>query len=284
VYAKKLFVGLISLNGIDLSLFKDKTKPIDKDKFPEYLAQKVLAVPIPMSIERVNVNNLSLTNKEKKPDGKYAQVHITKGKVSIHNITNMTSKHAMSIAGSALLEKAVALSLKVVYSYRKPQFSFDVKVKSFNLSSLNSLLANYVPAQIKSGIVDEIVFKGNVEKRNASGTMKFLYHDLKVDLAVKDKNWQNSLITFGANTYLNQQNPVTEGKPPRIVECAAQRDMNKGGFNILLKCFLNGMKETMIMSKENKESYKAAKKESKKAKEPKIRLFQGKNKVDTISA
>jgi len=39
--------------------------------------------------------------------------------------------------------------------------------------------------------------------------------------------------------------------------------MNKGGFNIILKSFFAGMKETMIMSKENKKAYKQEKKKKK---------------------
>jgi hypothetical protein len=40
--------------------------------------------------------------------------------------------------------------------------------------------------------------------------------------------------------------------------------MNKGFVNILIKSVLNGLKETMIMSKENKKAYKQAKKEMRK--------------------
>jgi uncharacterized protein with ParB-like and HNH nuclease domain len=43
--------------------------------------------------------------------------------------------------------------------------------------------------------------------------------------------------------------------------------MNKGGFNIILKSFLGGMKETMMMSKENKKAYKEEKKKWKLGKQ-----------------
>jgi hypothetical protein len=51
--------------------------------------------------------------------------------------------------------------------------------------------------------------------------------------------------------------------PPRIVQFHVARDMNKGFINIILKSLLNGLKETMIMSKENRKAYKAAKKQLK---------------------
>ena len=95
--------------------------------------------------------------------------------------------------------------------------------------------------------------------------MKFLYHDLKVDLAIQDKaKWMSSALAFAANTYLDASNPGSATLPPRIVNYHVERDMNKGFVNILIKSVLGGLKETMIMSKENKKAYKKAKKEAKK--------------------
>jgi hypothetical protein len=39
--------------------------------------------------------------------------------------------------------------------------------------------------------------------------------------------------------------------------------MNKGFVNVVIKSILNGIKETMIMSKENRKAYKKAKRNSK---------------------
>jgi hypothetical protein len=40
--------------------------------------------------------------------------------------------------------------------------------------------------------------------------------------------------------------------------------MNKGFINIILKSLFNGLKETMVMSKENRKENREAKKEAKK--------------------
>jgi len=42
--------------------------------------------------------------------------------------------------------------------------------------------------------------------------------------------------------------------------------MNKGFINIIIKSLLGGLKETMLMSKENKKTYRAAKKKMKEQK------------------
>jgi len=74
--------------------------------------------------------------------------------------------------------------------------------------------------------------------------MKFLYHDLEVDLNLPKKaKWKNSVIAFAANTALNSSNPGSAKLPPRIVQFRAERNMNKGFINIIIKSLLGGLKE-----------------------------------------
>jgi hypothetical protein len=261
VYHQKLFVDQISIDTVILALYKDKFKPIDKNRFPQYLGQKIKAIPLPLLIKHVKATRVRLVNIERKTDGKMAKVIVDRGVLDANNITNLPTTMMLTLNASAYIENKVNANLTVAFNYQKPQFSINCKIATFNLPDLNSLLTAYTPAKILKGTADEITFWGIAGRTGSSGTMKFLYHDLNLDLKLKDKaNWQNSLISFAANTYLATNNPSSASTPPRIVKFTAQRDMNKGGFNILLRSFLAGMKETMIMSKENKEAYKAEKK------------------------
>ena len=69
---------------------------------------------------------------------------------------------------------------------------------------------------------------------------------------------------FRCKCLLEASNPGSTNLPPRIVQYQVERDMNKGFVNILVKSVLGGLKETMIMSKGNRQAYKADKKEAKK--------------------
>jgi hypothetical protein len=260
VYSHKVFVDEIKVAKVDVSLFKDKSKPVDRKKFPQYLAQKIKAIPVPLRIKIFKTTGLNFVSVERKEDGKTAKVTVQRGSVEVKNITNLPSTAPLSLNASAYLENKASLSLAVAYRYDKPQFSINGKIGKFNLPDLNSLVTAYSPAKINKGTVDEITFSGTAYRTKATGTLTFLYHNLDIDLKLTDKKWQNSAIAFAANTYLNTNNPPSAGKPPRIVAYQAERDMNKGGFNIILKSFLAGMKETMIMSKENKKAYKEVKK------------------------
>ncbi len=260
IYQRKLYVDEIKINKVDVDLFKDKSKPVDRNNFPEYLGQKIAAIPIPIEVKRVNATEVNLVNVERKEDGKSAKVIVQRGKLEMKNITNLSKTGLLTMHASAFIENKVPIHLYAAYSYAKPQFSISVRSGKFNLLDLNQLLLAYTPAKISKGTVDQITLTGAVYRTTASGTMKFLYHDLEVDLKLTDKNWQNSVVGFAANTYLSTNNPPSAGIPPKVVKYQVERDMNKGGFNIILKSFLAGMKETMIMSKENKQDYKEKKK------------------------
>lgn len=266
IYSRKLFIDEISIDKLDLSLYKDKSKPVDKNKFPQYLSQKIAAIGLPLLVKDVKATNVNLFNEERKEDGKTARVTVGRGTLTAKNITNQDPSGALTLAASAYIENKVLLNLKVVYSYAAPQFSISIRSGKFNLMDLNQLLLAYTPAKISKGMVDEITLSGTAYRTNATGTMKFFYHDLDVDMKLSDKKWQNDIVAFAANTYLSSSNPPADGSPPKIVQFNAERDMNKGGFNIILKSFLAGMKETMIMSKDNKQAYKEAKKAAKEEK------------------
>ncbi|MDZ7648134.1 MAG: hypothetical protein U5K54_13675 [Cytophagales bacterium] len=93
--------------------------------------------------------------------------------------------------------------------------------------------------------------------------MRFLYHNLELDLELQNlAKWKSSVITFAANTALHDSNPMEGETVPREVKFNIQRDMNKGFLNVVIKSVLNGLKETMIMNKENRKAHKEAKKKA----------------------
>ena len=81
VYYQKIFVDEIELDKIEISVFKDKTKPLDKNHIPEYLAQQLTSIPFPMMINRLKATNINLVSNEKKSDGKHATINIERGTI-----------------------------------------------------------------------------------------------------------------------------------------------------------------------------------------------------------
>lgn len=267
IYVQKLFIEEIELEHVKAAIFKDKTKPMDSTRRPVYLGQTVSGISLPLLIKQVRATNVHLENTERKPDSTYAKVNITKAKLEVKNITNLSSKDGLVMKADAYINGKAHFKAALTFSYQKPQFTFEGEVKKFDLPDLNALIQAYTPAKINKGISDEITFSGVAEQTKASGTMKFLYHDLEVDLELQEQaKWKSSVLAFAANTALNSSNPVSPDLPPREVKFQIERDMTKGFVNVIIKSILNGLKETMIMNKENRKEHKENKKKSRQEK------------------
>lgn len=266
VYVQKLFIDEVVLDSVRASIFKDKTKPLNKNRMPIYLGQTVRKISMPLRINHVKAMHVNLENTERKPDSTLAKVNITRATMEVKNITNLSPHSILAMKADAWLEGKAHFKATLGFYYLIPQFDFEGSIEKFNLPDLTPLIQAYTPAKINKGIADEISFSGIAEQTRASGTFKFLYHDLEVDLELKEQaKWKSSVLAFAANTALNSSNPGSADLPPRVVKFKIERDMNKGFVNVVIKSILNGMKETMIMSKENRKTYKQSKKESRQA-------------------
>ena len=265
IYRDKIFIDEIVLDSVSAAIYKDKRKPMDMNHFPEYLGQTIGKIKSPILIKQVKATNVNLTNEELKPDGTSAKVIIARVTADLKNITNLAPNEELSLSATAFLADKVQVRLGIRFSYLKPEFSFEGGMSRFPLKDLNPIIQAYTPAKFIGGTADEIQFSGIAQRSSSSGTLKFLYHDLEVDLKLQDQaKWKNSVITFGANTALLSNNPVSPDSPDRVVKFHAERDMNKGFVNLIIKSILNGMKETMIMSKENRKDFNKTKKEAKR--------------------
>ena len=264
IASKKIFINEVVLDDVTASLFKDKTKPMDSTRMPIYLGQTIKAIPLPLLVKKVKCTKVNLINVERKPDSTYAKVNIRRGTVDVTNVTNLSTGKGLTLKADAYIEDKAHATLNVTFDYVKTQFSFDGAAEAFNLTDLNPLILAYTPAKINKGKVDKLAFSGIAQRTSASGTLTFLYHELEIDLELKEKaKWKSDILAFTANTILDSSNPNSADSPPRIVKFQVDRDMNKGFVNIIMKSMLAGLKETMIMSKENKKSHRLAKKESK---------------------
>lgn len=264
IYVQKLLVDEVELNNVKAAIFKDKTKPADSTRTPEYLGQTIRKLKLPIEIKKILATDVELENSERKPDKTEAKIKITKAKLTVQNLSNLNNAEKLEIHAEARLNDKVPFNAKLAFSYSKPQFTFEGHMDRFKLPDLNPLIQAYTPAKIHEGIADEITFKGVADEKSASGTMRFLYHNLNVDLELKEQaKWKSSVIAFAANTALNSSNPTYEGLQPREVKFKIDRDMHKGFVNVIIKSVLNGIKETMIMNKENRKAYKESKKKAK---------------------
>jgi len=257
---QKLFIGQVNLQNADVVIYKDKTKPMDLNRFPDFPGQQINKIGIPLTVSDINISESTLEYQEKKEDGEMATVKVGRINLNVKNFSNQLPNAHLSVKSHGSLENKVPFELSMQFSYKKPELTFKGSFKSFELSDLNPVIESYAPTSVKKGMVDLIAFSGNGYREGAQGEMEFLYHDLDLTYDLqKFSKIKNSLITFAAKNYLNKSNPVSPEKPPRLVKFSVERDWNKGFMNLIIKSVVSGLKETILPSKENRKTYQDSK-------------------------
>jgi hypothetical protein len=185
--------------------------------------------------------------------------------VDIYNITNLPTSETMKIEADAYVENIAHAYVQLNFSYDQPQYSIKANVKPFEIPGLNPFISSYSPVKINTGTSDGITFSGTVYERYSRGNMKWLYHDLVLEMAPADKVSLKTIIKgLLANTIINNSNPPSANQPAREVQVYVDRDMRTGFILMMVKSILEGVQETLVMSKDNKMVYREVKDEMKK--------------------
>jgi hypothetical protein len=265
IYARKFFIDKVLLDDVSAAIYKDLTKPFPPDHHPKYLGQQFQSMGMPLLIKQVKATHVNLVNTEVLPDGvTIGKANINRATLEIDNLTSMPSNDKLTIKAEAFIENKARANVTLKFNYDQPLFTFSAKLDKFDLTDLNSLTNSYTPARISKGIADGITLFGTVNESQSNGTMTFLYHDLAIKLLLEDKaKWKSTVLGFAANTILVSANPASPDLPVREVKFEVIRDPRKGFMNMIIKSILDGLKETFMMSKENKQAYKEAKSVSK---------------------
>lgn len=261
IYNSRLVVDSVAIDSVKANLFKDKTKPIDTQRIPDYPPQSLAKMDFPVQIGTISATNSLIEHNEKLEDGTTANVHVYKAFFSLENFSNLSSEGKMVLHGKGDLENAARFDATLSFEYANPQFAFHITVEPFDLTKLNPLLYAFTPARLSTGYLDKMTFSGTAQQTYADGTMEFLYHDLKIDIDLEDQaNWKSALLNFAGNTILPSSNPSSDQSPARVVDFHIERDMNKAFLNVIIKSVLGGMKETLVMGKENRKVHQEKKK------------------------
>jgi hypothetical protein len=129
IYQQKLFIDELVLNDVTLSIFRDNTKPVDKNRVPLYLGQQIKAISLPILIRQVKITGVNLVSTERKPDGILAKANINRGTVTVSNLTNQPSAGMLEMTADAFIENRARTNLRLAFSYEAPQFNFRGRIR-----------------------------------------------------------------------------------------------------------------------------------------------------------
>jgi hypothetical protein len=190
----------------------------------------------------------------------------------VRNVKNvdLESNDSLRIRASALFMDSARVNLRMRESYADTLggFVLTTQVSPFKTSILNAALVPMVAVDFKSGYVDTLYMRAIGREYLSLGSMKFLYHDLKVEFLDKNDtsrhSLRNQLLKFAANTFV-----VKTNNTDRNGKIYYERDRNRAVFQYWVKMILSGV-TTSVGAKSNKKQIKKYMKDLNQKKLPAI--------------
>jgi hypothetical protein len=176
----------------------------------------------------------------------------------VRNVKNidLSLDDSLRIRASTLFMDSARVDLRVRESYRDTLggFLLTTQVSPFNTSILNKALIPLASVDFRSGQVDTLYMRAVGREYLSLGSMKFLYHDLKVEFLDKNDtsrhSVKNQLLKFAANAFVIRTN-----NSERTGKVYYERDRNRAVFQYWVKMILSGV-TTSVGAKSNKKQIK----------------------------
>ena len=246
---------VISTGNIDI--YHNRSLPVAPgNKLGKFPNQLLLKVALPLYIDTIigERTNLLYTeiNPKSQEGGKlsFKQVHGV-----FRNVTNIDTviakKPLMTADLDAVLMQSGKLKAHFSFSLRNKAGGFGVsgQLKNMDGRDLNPVMKPLAMVEVKSCKIDELNFSMSGNEKEANGEVKFLYHDLKVNILKKEEGThefkKKGLLSLLANIMvIKDQNP--DNGEVRVAYPHYERDPNKSFFNLVWKTLFTGIKETAL--------------------------------------
>lgn len=257
IYNKSIICRSATLSDFNLKSFRYKNGKlkIEKKLLP---VEQLKEAPLLVRIDSVILKNGKIEYAEQNPGTQLA------GKVSfselngvVLNLTNdsltLVKNSSCDFNAECLLMNKGLLKVKMQFNQLDSTntFSFSGTLGSMDMTCFNPMIQQTIDAEIKQGTIDKITFTADGNKKSASGTMIFLYHDFSILFPPTEENKNKMKMkiatSFTNKNLLNTANP--ENGITRQTDLFAERDENKYLFNYFWKILFSGIKESLVSEK-----------------------------------
>jgi len=239
------------LDELSIHVFRDKNIPFKNIVRPS-VQQMVRLIPFFISVDSVMISNGKVTYEEFESGAhKYGAVDFAQMNGVITGLQNdttlFTDKSILKLDATCMIMNKA--KLHAIYRFplliNKEVFSCAGRMESMPLSYLNEFVEAGPRIKIKDGVIDSAVFHFDANEYSSAGKMKFVYHDLHVELLNKDNDGSSvkkKLISFIAHKFiLNESNPRKD-KPVMVTDIKFNRDPYRFFFYYTWKSLLSGIK------------------------------------------
>jgi hypothetical protein len=253
LHAKSLSIGPAKIN-----IFVNRELPAEPGlnkarNFPHVALKRA---PIPLLIDTLKLRNLDVAYTEYNPFSlKRGTIFFSNFGGNVYNLTNdsaalLKNNHALAKLHAMVMKTSrLDITINLNLTAKDAAFTYKGSVAPMNMLVLNTVAKNMGLVEIESGKMQKTSFDIKANVNGSSGTVIFLYNNLKVKL-LKDSELgeptkKKGLLSFIANTLLIKDNNPTKNDPPRVANITFERTPKASFFNLLWKGIFIGMRETI---------------------------------------
>lgn len=277
-------IDSILIDGLNLDLYKDRTRPFDEDKRPLFIQQQLRQLKQPLHISKIKVINSNFIY-ALRPEGSEKLLNVTISNFSgdIDFITSMRDsiqsgkKLKINLKGKLMGESDLDLNIMMAYNSPVDTFYFAGTLGPADFATFNPALYPATGIKFENGKLKSMKFYAHASPKSSKGLMTMLYDDLEAEIPQKDVKKKNKFLSFGANAVLRTANPNKKGNT-KVAMLKFKRVEYKGFGNLLWKSVQTGLvntilptgqaykDESMVKEQEKKTSVKEEKKKARKRK------------------
>ncbi len=249
----------LSINGLNLDVYRDKQLPFDETRRPKMLQEMIKSLKIPVSVDSLILAKSQVIYTEKTASGNLeGKIRFTNIRTRLMPFTNIKALNGaipdLNMEGTATIQDSCQLKVSMNFLMNDPENKFTAKgsLSQFNMRILNPVLEPLALLSIRSGKVNRFQFNFSADKISANGQLFFGYDDLKISvLEMKDGSTKEAgFASFLANSLLlKTKNP--RGKELLPDEIFFHKDQRRSDLNYWWKSIFSGIRNTLGF-KENK--------------------------------
>lgn len=246
---KGLLIDSISIANLDLTLFKDKTKPFNEQKRPGLPHTGLKNMEFPLSVAKVKISNSNVLIQEKMKDKDLLmEVPINNLNAEITNITSIDSlrQHPLKASIDAELMGSCKTNVEATFPLKDHQntFYFSGTLGASKLRLFDTALFPVLGLKVLEGELDGLTFNARANPFESHGEMTMLYHDLEADVFKNKSTEENHFLSWTVNSLIHNSNPK-KNKAPRVAAMHFERVTYKGLGNYFWKTLQNGLINTI---------------------------------------
>jgi hypothetical protein len=245
----------VEIVSFDLHSFKDKRVPFLRTHNIPLPMESFLNIPYPITVDSLVIRNSQISIEE------IAETGTESGMVTFENVNatvaKLSNKNTAGGPASAILEASGLLmgtgDIKASFTLPldgSPTYRASGSISKLPFEKLNPILENLVRFRIESGKLNNMKFDFQYTDLHSTGTLEIDYEDLRMTSLKKKNDETNEIKTLFINAFVRNDKTRSLSKLKRTGNIDIERDRRRYIFNIWLKSILDGLKSTVLESKQ----------------------------------